>query len=237
MRYYIAGCVFTFKYPQLSQRIQEYVARLGDVEIVRCCTPKYKPEEIANKMPESYRAQWCELPDTGRFQAGDVVYSICHNCTAILKETRPDITVKSIWELILEDADFPYPNHGGRSVVVQDCWRSHDDRREQDAVRNLLTKMNIRYREQEESFDKTDFCGVSLYAPCIPRNAKLAPKRFVENAVGKFIPRSSAEQAELMKSYCHRFGAEEVVSYCHYCQDGLMLGGARATHLAQLLFG
>ena len=29
---------------------------------------------------------------------------------------------------------------------------------------------------------------------------------------------------------------EKVVSYCHYCQEGLLLGGADASHLAMLLF-
>ena len=68
------------------------------------------------------------------------------------------------------------------------------------------------------------------------RNLELAPHRFVENAAGKFIPRTKEEQIDLMRDYCDRFHGENVVAYCHYCVEGLELGGANAKHLASLLF-
>ena len=39
-----------------------------------------------------------------------------------------------------------------------------------------------------------------------------------------------------MTEYCQRFNGKEVVSYRHYCMEGLLLGGARAKHLAELAF-
>lgn len=236
MKYYIASCVFTANYPELSKRIQEYIIELGKIKIVRCCTPKYKLKQFAEKMPDSYREEWCSLPDSGDFSDGDTVYSICHNCTAILSETKPNVNVRSLWKLILEDKNFDFLDYTGRTVIVQDCWRSRDNREEQDAVRELLNRMNIRYEEMPECYEKTDFCGTTLYSACIPRNMVLAPDHFVKNADGKFIPHSDAEKKELMKSYCQRFEGKEVLSYCHYCQEGLELGGANAIHLAELLF-
>ena len=220
----------------MSQRIQNYIAEKGDVQIVRCCTPKYKLKEFAAKMPEDYREQWCSLPDSGSFSDGDMVYSICHNCTAILTETKPTVIVKSFWELILEDDTFLFPSYPDRSVIVQDCWRSRQHIQEQKAVRELLSKMQISYREQEECFENTDFCGTTLYSACIPRNKVLAPKHFVDDAEGKFVPHTENEKMELMKSYCRKFQDQEVLTYCHYCQEGLELGGANAVHLAELLF-
>ena len=35
---------------------------------------------------------------------------------------------------------------------------------------------------------------------------------------------------------CRQFGSDKVVCYCHYCYEGLQIGGADASHLAQLLF-
>ena len=96
--------------------------------------------------------------------------------------------------------------------------------------------MNIRVLECEESREKTDFCGISLYRPAPPRNLKLAPKRFVVNAVGKFEPHTEEEQRTLMEDYVRGFGGEQVLCYCHYCYEGLQLGGAKVFHLAQLLF-
>lgn len=42
MNYYIASCVFTAKYPELSSRIQEYVELSSNLSIVRCCVPGWK---------------------------------------------------------------------------------------------------------------------------------------------------------------------------------------------------
>lgn len=98
------------------------------------------------------------------------------------------MNIKSLWELILFDDDFTYPNYHSQTVIVQDCWRAKDRTAEQNAVRELLRKMNFEIHELPNNRENTDFCG------------------------------------------------EKVVSYCHYCLEGLKLGGADATHLAGLLF-
>ena len=85
-----------------------------------------------------------------------------------------------------------------------------------------------------ENHGRTEFCGISLYRPAPVRNIKLAPKRFVENAAGKFNDCTAAEQKKLMVDYCRPFQGKRIVDYCHYCQE---LGGADAIHLAALLFG
>lgn len=96
--------------------------------------------------------------------------------------------------------------------------------------------MNFTVRELPQNRLNTDFCGVSVYRPAPKRNLQLAPHRFVEDAAGKFIPHTKEEQTEFMRDYCRQFGAEKVVAYCHYCVEGLALGGADVKHLASLLF-
>ncbi len=236
MNYYIASCVFTTKYPDLSFRIREYIRRRGDISIVRCCVPKYKLKEFTEKLPEQFQHSWTQLPDSADFGEGDIVYSLCHNCSAIIDEWKTGVRVRSLWELIDEDEDFLLPDYNETPMFVQDCWRAKDRTEEQDAVRSLMRKMNIRILEREDSRDRTDFCGISLYRPAPPRNLKLAPKRFVEGAAGKYEPHTEEEQRELMEAYVRDFHGEKVVSYCHYCQEGLLLGGADASHLAMLLF-
>ena len=236
-KYYIASCVFTWHYPQLSQRAQAYAEKQG-LTVVRCCVPKYKLEHFTGHMPAAYQDTWAALPDSGDFVAGDTVYTLCHNCSAIIEETKPGVTVKSLWELMDEDPDFSYPDFTGHTMILQDCWRAFDRTAEQDAVRSLLKKMKITVVEQEERREKTDFCGVSTLRPAPPRNLKLAPQRFVHNAnvQGKFEDCTPEEQKRRMTEYCQRFNGKEVVSYCPYCMEGLLLGGARAKHLAELAF-
>ncbi len=242
MNYYIASCVFTSKYPELSRKIQDYIRKRFDFEIVRCCVPKYKINEFTEKMPEgTCRDAWSALPDSGMFREGDVVYSLCHNCNNIIEEMHPGVIVRSLWELIDQDEAFSFPaldeQETGKEVFIQDCWRARERADEQAAVRSLLKKMHLSFRETEPHHEKTEFCGNSLYRPQPPRNPKLAPKHYVEQAVGKFIPHTPEEQKAIMEEYCSRFSGMPVICYCHYCLEGLLLGGADGIHLAQLLFG
>ena len=98
--------------------------------------------------------------------------------------------------------------------------------------------MGVSITELPDNREQTNFCGVSVLRPAPPRNLKLAPQRFSRNANAqdKFRPYTPDEQKQAMSDYCQRFQGNEVVSYCHYCMEGLLLGGAGAVHLAELLF-
>ena len=174
--FYIASCVFTSQFSDLSFRIQKYIKERWNFEIVRCCVPKYKLKKFADKMPEgNLRDCWEALPDSAGFMEGDHVYSLCHNCNNIIEEVHPGVSVHTIWELIDQDDSFPFPDYSGITVTVQDCWRSRDRADEQQSVRNLLHKMNIQYIEAGKNHENTEFCGMSLYRSQPPRNPKLAP--------------------------------------------------------------
>lgn len=235
--YYIASCVFTSKFPELSLRIQNYIQERFGYDIVRCCVAKYKIDEFNQKMPEGkIRDTWMSLADSGDFQPGDVVYSLCHNCNNIIEEMHPGVIVKSLWELIDQDEAFKFPDYSGLTVTVQDCWRARFRNHEQDAIRNLLTKMHITYFELPTNREETMFCGNSLYRPQPARNPKLAPKYYVEGAKGLFQPHSEEEQKQIMQEYCSQYQTETVICYCHYCLEGLLDGGKDGRHIAQLLF-
>ncbi|MCQ2437273.1 MAG: hypothetical protein MJ099_02615, partial [Clostridia bacterium] len=128
---------------------------------------------------------------------------------------------------------FPLPSMSEAQVIVQDCWRALDRTDEQQAVRTLLRRMGATIVDEASG---EDFCGISLYRSQPPRNPKLAPKHYLEGAEGKFLPHTPEEQAALMADYCSRFGNTKVVCYCHYCLEGLKLGGADAVHIAQIIF-
>ncbi len=235
--YYIASCVFTSQFPELSTRIREYIRKRWNFQIVRCCVPKYKLQEFTNKMPEGkLRNDWTDLQDSGNFESGDSVYSLCHNCNNIIEEIHPGVSVYSLWELIDQDDRFCFPNHSGLKVTIQDCWRAKDRADEQKAVRNLLKKMNIQYIEAPNNHEKTDFCGNSLYRQQPPRNPKLAPRHYVNGTEGLFLPHTAEEQMIIMKEYCRRYTTETVVCYCHYCLEGLNNGGKDGKHIADMLF-
>lgn len=235
-KFYVASCVFTEEYPALSFKIKNYVTEKFNLPVIRCCVANYKVKEFENRMPENIRADWRRIEHYRKFPAGSTMVSLCHNCAAIFEERHPEILRQSLWELILEDKNFKYPNYGGEKITVQDCWRQKENRAEQNAARELLRRMNFEIVELEENFEKTKFCGYSLYQPQPPRNPKLAPKRFFYGAQGLFQEHTQAEKETLMREYCAKISTEKVAAYCHYCVRGLKLGGKSAFHLAQLLF-
>ena len=59
MKYrYIASCVFTRDYPELSLRIQDYLKERFGMEIIRCCAEKYKVRQFEEVMAPSVCEQW-----------------------------------------------------------------------------------------------------------------------------------------------------------------------------------
>lgn len=89
--HYIASCVFTSKYPELSEKIQSYVAGRFGIPVVRCCVPHYRFEYFNGQMSAEYRSKWSGLPDCGDYAPGDTVYSLCHNCSAIIEEYKREL--------------------------------------------------------------------------------------------------------------------------------------------------
>lgn len=237
MNFYIASCVFTAKYPELSNKIMDYVATKSDIEIVRCCVPGWKKQIYEDKMPQGAMAEkWRSLPQSHIFTSEDEIWSLCPNCMNITEEWRKVKKVHSLWEMIDADKDFQFPDHSDMQVTLQDCWRMRERNETHVAVRSLLSKMNIDYIEIANNRGNADFCGKSLYRPQVERNPLLAPVHYKENAEGLFEPHTEEEQIALMKEHCKQYRTNTVVCYCHYCLEGLVAGGVNGIHLAELLF-
>ena len=72
-------------------------------------------------------------------------------------------------------------------------------------------------------------------ASSLQKNARYAPRHYVEQAAGKFLPHSDEEQIAIMRDYCRQYKTDAVVCYCHYCLEGLLQGGVDGRHLAHLI--
>lgn len=235
--YYIASCLFTARFPETSLAIQRYIQKRQDMDTVRCCIPKFRIKQNEERIPEGpARTAWKALPDAADLQPGDAVYSLCHNCTNIVAEQHAGVHVHSLWELIDQDEAFAFPDHSGMTATLQDCWRSREYSAEQAAVRSILQKMHIDYLEVERNRENADFCGSTLYREQPAKNARFAPRHYVEQAQGKFLPHTEEEQIAIMRAHCAQYTTDTVVCYCHYCLEGLLQGGIDGRHLAALVF-
>ena len=93
---YIASCNFTLFYPEWSARIQRFLK--GRMDVMRCCTEKYRVKDFENMMPPSVAEQWRQTTHYTGFDADTCMVSVCHNCTAVFQELHPDVKVISLWE-------------------------------------------------------------------------------------------------------------------------------------------
>ena len=193
-----------------SQKIQNYLRERFNLPIIRCCVDKYEVAEFEQRMSESYREEWRAIKHFEKFPAGSTVVSICHNCSAIFEERHPEIFRESIRELILSDENFPYPDYHGEAITIQDCWRSKENFAEQEAVRELLRRMNFKVVELSENHVQAKSCGYSLYQPPPPRNPKLAPKRFLYGAQGLFQEHTPEQKNRSCKSTAQKFGRKKL---------------------------
>lgn len=211
---YFPSCKFTVKYPQISQKVKNYMKHAHGAEISGCCRP-----------------------NLSKITDADTVVYICNSCAVFSNESTPAKGVISVWELLLEDSEFQYPDCGHSRLTVQDCWRTYDNRPEQEAIRRVLDKMNVNIVEQKDNYAKTGFCGFSLYEPLPARYDEFAPKRFVADAKGFFQARPQQEKEVLMERHCGGITTPEAVCYCVACVNGINLGGKKGIHLAELVFG
>ncbi len=210
MLYYLPGCSTNRNHKKAGRKLLEYMRAQG-AKISKCC-----------KLDVDY------------YQDGDVAVQTCTQCGLILKERRPGLRVISIYEYLVQNPGFPFPDFHGKKFTLQDCIRTRRDAPLLDAVRQALQKMNVEIVETKENRADTKFCGVWLNNPADRKCAALAPKTFEAlEPYRKLL--SPEEQKAAMAEQVGQYETEEVVVYCNGCENGLRLGGGKPVHLVELL--
>ncbi|MBQ7607078.1 MAG: hypothetical protein IJU76_03805 [Desulfovibrionaceae bacterium] len=210
---FFPSCKAKADYPVASEKLKAYVNKKFDIDPIGCCRVHHK-----------------------KLTPNDTALVVCNNCAAIIEESGNPGTLKFIWSVIDQDSDFPFPDYHGEPISIQDCWIAYEKRELQDTVRSLLKKMHLTVHELAEHHAETRFCGVNLLSPCTPSNAKLAPKRYVQNGAHMFTPCSETEQIARFQAHCAGISTEQVACYCKFCRDAINMGGKRGVHILQLLF-
>ena len=216
-RIYMPSCKNPLFYPQASEKLKKYLFEKNFVNhLTGCCKPSIK----------GYR----------NLSREDDLIVLCNTCYAVVEEHEPVQSVVHVFNIIVNDPSFHFPDYGGEKITIQDCWRVTGRHDLQNSVRSLLRKMNMEPVELEESHDRSRFCGVSLFAELPQETADLAPQRFGAHEHGIFVPRLPEEQKALMVAHVAKIITPRVVSYCSACDGGLKEGGADSVALLNLLF-
>ena len=210
MIYSLPSCKFTENHPQTSGRLSAWLSGRG-VNVLGCCKASL-----------------------GRFAAGDTVLFACLSCMLITEENSPSASVRSVWEYLLEQPDFPWPELNGERIAVQDCLRARDRPRLRAAVRECLRRSGAEVVELPARGETSCFDGTFLMNPIAPVTMNAAPKAFT--GLSRFVEvLPPDEQTARMKAYAASLPDVRVAAYCNGCEAGLKRGGAKVVHLLELL--
>ena len=138
---YAPGCALTDYKPELAEKILRYLQKtFGDVPLYdTCCRVD------------------CTLPN------GTTVINTCPGCNRRFQAKREGISTVSLWEVLAERDDFPFPDYGGLTLAIHDACPTRGEPKVHEAVRTLLARMNIRVAEPEFTKDRQNCCGDSAY--------------------------------------------------------------------------
>ena len=189
--YFNAGCALNLYKGDMEGRLLEYIQTVyGAAAPHRICC-HYNP----------------------KVEAGTLIVNVCAGCDRRFGSLYEGVSTISIWELIDQMADFPFPDYGGMKMSVHDACPIRGKPQVHQAIRSLLGKMRIEVVETECHGTRSVCCGDSFY-----------PAHPLEEVHGN------------MKSRAASMPCEDVVVYCVSCIKSMTIGGKRPRYMIDLLF-
>jgi hypothetical protein len=175
-----------------------------------------------------------DAPIQSVLQPGDKVAVGCTLCDLMLAEQVPFVKLRGISRLVLEDEGFAWPDHAGREMTLQDCWRVRHDARLQDDVRARLARMSVRWHglPSVERARPSAGRGSTTRPHLTARSWLRARSPGLRGCESRFLPTSRGH----MRSWCEQYPTDEVAVYCFGCERGVALGGRRSVQVLEPLF-
>jgi Fe-S oxidoreductase len=179
----------------------------------------YKPE-LAEKLHQILNENLGEMDllltcchHDPQFTSATEVINICPGCDKRFGRDYSNCTTVSLWEILAENNFLPLPDYKGKQMSILDACPTREKEKVHQAIRTLLSKMNIILVEPEKTGTKSSCCGDSFYGTISTEKVKLQ------------MVKRAAEMPE-----------EEVVVYCVSCIKSMHIGGKKPRYLIDLLF-
>jgi Fe-S oxidoreductase len=186
------GCALLLYKPHLAEKLDRILnENLGQMnQLLTCC--KHEPQ----------------------VDAVTQVINICPGCDRRYANDYQNTTTTSLWEVLAGADFFPFPDYGGKVMTILDACPTREKVAVHQAIRTLLTRMNITIEEPRKTGTKSTCCGDSFYG---------------------IIP---VEQVKTqMRKRTSEMPNEDVVVYCVSCVKSVYIGGKTPRYLVDLLFG
>jgi len=185
------GCALMIYKPVLAQKTLRFLqSSLGQVDMhLTCC--HYDPG----------------------LAPGTQIINTCPGCDKRFGSLYEGVTTISLWEVLANSKDFLFPDYRGKKMTILDACPTRNERRVHDAIRTLLSRMNIVVTEPGKTREKGTCCGDSFYGVLPIENVK------------EQMQKRAAEMPE-----------PDVVVYCVSCVKAIATGGKQPRYLVDLLF-
>jgi Fe-S oxidoreductase len=188
--FFAPGCALMIYKPGLAKNIHRLlIENLGEIDMLMACC-QHKPD----------------LPENSR------VINVCPGCDKRYAKEFKGVTTISLWELINENSFLKYPDYKGKSMTIIDACPTRDEERVQNAIRELLIKMNIRLVEPKNTRRESTCCGDFYYGS---------------------MPASRVK--ELMIEKAQEMPADDIVVHCVSCIVAVSNGHRKPQYMADLL--
>jgi Fe-S oxidoreductase len=184
-----------------------------------CALSLYKPEMeqrifnlLLEQSPEVKLHKLCCRHEP-QLPAGSRIINACAGCDKRFRSAYDGVSTISLWEILDALPGFAVPDYGGAIMTIQDACPVRERPAVHQAVRSLLSKMNITLQEPQLHSDQTVCCGDDFY-----------PALTVDKV------------HELMQLRADAMPCEQVVVYCVSCIKAMHIGGKQPRFLPDLLF-
>lgn len=206
---YFPSCNFTKMAPTAAKAIRSYLAE--KMQVAGCC----RVDKLA-------------------YEEGLTGLYFCQACRETLENRVPGkYQLKNLFEYLVDDKDFPWPDYSGLTATVQDCWRDRNHPEIHEAVRTALAKMKVRVIEMEENREKAVYCGNIHFEPHKPENILL-----MEQYKDKPLVLAPEEvQKKLFEEQAEKYPCDNVITYCNRCTLCIRTVGVNGIHLMELAMG
>lgn len=210
--------IFSFPGCQLAASRGEQVLRVyehlrkglnGGVALgLRCCGVPARwagREDLFEQSVQEIREQWEAL---GRPR----VITACSSCLKTLKDSQPDMTLISLWEVLEKECPEP-ESRLPETLSIQDPCSARHDSAWLSSVRSLLARHGVTVEEPGLSREKTACCGY-----------------------GGLTWSAQPEVASAMASHRASQLPHDAVASCIMCRDRLVAEGKKCRHMFDVLF-
>lgn len=186
------GCALMLYKPELAKKVLDFLNMdLGKIdEHLTCC--RHEPN----------------------LDKGTQIINTCPGCDRRYRELYASISTISLWEILAEGGNFPFPDYKGIDMTILDACPTRSQERVHNAVRILLKKMNINLIEPEKTRTNGACCGDSFYGSIPVEQVK-----------------------DRMKKRASEMLVDDVVVYCVSCSKSMYIGGKKPRYMIDLLFG